>query len=100
MKKWFSVLVCICSSLVLFGQRSTSAPLNDQNHYIYDRLEIKTGDFGGIHSMFKPLMRRDIRYYQDVQNIGISISVVKVIMITCVMIVMTKIQLSIAESLL
>lgn len=65
MKKWFSVLVCICSSLVLLGQRSTSAPLNDQNHYIYDRLEIKTGDFGGIHSMFKPLMRRDIRYYQD-----------------------------------
>lgn len=51
--------------MVSVAQSSLTAPLNDVNHYLHDRMEIRTGDFGNIHSVLKPLMRRDIRKYQD-----------------------------------
>ena len=61
---WIVVLLSLLVS-TMDAQSSLTAPLNDENHYIHNRLEIKTGDFGGIHSAFKPLMRKDIRAYQD-----------------------------------
>lgn len=55
----------VLSSLISLAQSSLTAPLNDVNHYLHDRMEIKTGDFGKVHSVLKPLMRKDIRNYQD-----------------------------------
>lgn len=60
----FLVLLLLYTS-GLTAQSSLTAPLNDVNHYLHNRMEIKTGDFGGIHSTLKPLMRKDIRRYQD-----------------------------------
>lgn len=63
--KHILLLSCLLSTVISLAQSSLTAPLNDVNHYLHDRMEIKTGDFGKIHSVLKPLMRKDIRSYQD-----------------------------------
>jgi hypothetical protein len=63
--KHILLLGCLLSSVISLAQSSLTAPLNDVNHYLHDRMEIQTGDFGNIHSVLKPLMRKDIRRYQD-----------------------------------
>jgi hypothetical protein len=63
--KYILLVGFILSSLISLAQSSLTAPLNDVNHYLHDRMEIKTGDFGNVHSVLKPLMRKDIRQYQD-----------------------------------
>ena len=65
MKKWIFGVLFFCSYTTSFSQRSVSAPLNDQNHFLFDRLQIISGDFGPVHSVLKPLMRKDVRYFQD-----------------------------------
>lgn len=59
------LLVLLLFSIKAIAQGSLTAPLNDVNHYLHDRMEIRTGNFGNIHSGLKPLMRKDIRSYQD-----------------------------------
>lgn len=63
--KNYLLLGLICYGLTITAQSSLTAPLNDVNHYLHDRMEIQTGDFGGMHSALKPLMRKDIRMYQN-----------------------------------
>ena len=50
-----------------FAQSSLMAPLNDPNHHLHTRLEVQMGDFGGIHTAIKPLLRQDVLYYQKEQ---------------------------------
>jgi hypothetical protein len=64
MKKAFLLLLCCCNTL-LVAQSSLTAPLNDINHALHTRQEIIQGDFGGIHSAIKPILREDIVRYQD-----------------------------------
>lgn len=52
-------------SVMITAQSSLTTPLNDINHFLHDRMEIKTSNFGGIHSTLKPLMRKDVLYFQD-----------------------------------
>ncbi len=65
MKKIFALYCLMTLCCAAIAQSSLNAPLNDLNHATHDRLEIKTGNFGGIHSALKPLRRKDIRRYQD-----------------------------------
>lgn len=50
---------------VLFAQSSNNTAIGDLNEQIQTRQEIRTGDFGGIHTSLKPLFRQDVRQYQD-----------------------------------
>ncbi len=63
--KIYQFILFLLLSAKLCGQSTTNIPLNDLNHQTQERLEIKTGDFGAIHSSLKPLRRSDIRAYQD-----------------------------------
>jgi len=65
MKYLLSVGCLFLTVVISMAQSTINAPHNDLNHYFHQRMEIRTGDFGGIHSTLRPLMRRDIRRYQD-----------------------------------
>lgn len=65
MKILYIVLCCLAAITQLTAQATTNVPLNDLNHHIQTRLEIKSGNFGGIHTTAQPIGRKSIRSYID-----------------------------------
>ncbi|MCP4443650.1 MAG: hypothetical protein GY810_32500 [Aureispira sp.] len=65
MKNLLFICCWLYWSLGLSAQSSTNAPLHDDNHKIIDRLQIRTGDFNGLHTFTGPLTRKDIVDYKN-----------------------------------
>ncbi|MCH2042679.1 MAG: hypothetical protein MK212_00940 [Saprospiraceae bacterium] len=65
MKNWLLIYLCISPLSLLLGQASTNLPLNDDNHRILERMEIKTSDFKGLHNQIQPISRKDARSFVE-----------------------------------
>ena len=49
----------------IFAQKSNNIPLTDDNHRLYNRLEILSGDMKNNHTVLKPISRNTLRTYID-----------------------------------